>query len=162
MGKELPLPQGVQLWHEAWPGEGYMVQPMHLPSWVPGAMQSASQFICCLSSWSDHWPCIWPLLVSHEHLKSLPMPFVLRYSVMSNSWATPWTVALQASLSMEFSRKEYWNGLPFPSPGNLPTQASNSHLLNCGQILNRLSYQGRPTFLNWMLLISCFRFLSCT
>ena len=32
---------------------------------------------------------------------------------------TPWTVVLQASLSMEFSRQEYWSGLPFPSPGNL-------------------------------------------
>ena len=30
------------------------------------------------------------------------------------------TVAHQASLSMEFSRKEYWSGLPFPSPGDLP------------------------------------------
>ena len=30
--------------------------------------------------------------------------------------ATPWTVAHQASLSMEFSRQEYWSGLPFPSP----------------------------------------------
>ena len=33
---------------------------------------------------------------------------------------TPWTVALQAPLSMEFSRQEYWSGLPFPSPGDLP------------------------------------------
>ena len=34
--------------------------------------------------------------------------------------ATLWTVARQASLSMEFSRQKYWNGLPFPSPGDLP------------------------------------------
>ena len=32
----------------------------------------------------------------------------------------PWTVALQAPLSMGFSRQEYWSGLPFPSPGELP------------------------------------------
>ena len=32
---------------------------------------------------------------------------------------TPWTVAHQAPLSMEFPRQEYWNGLPFPYPGNL-------------------------------------------
>ena len=31
-------------------------------------------------------------------------------------FATPWTIAHQASLSMEFSRQEYWSGLPFPSP----------------------------------------------
>ena len=34
-------------------------------------------------------------------------------------FATTWTVAHQAPLSREFSRKEYWNGLPFPSPGDL-------------------------------------------
>ena len=33
---------------------------------------------------------------------------------------TPWTVAHKAPLSMEFSRQEYWSGLPFPTPGNLP------------------------------------------
>ena len=32
----------------------------------------------------------------------------------------PWTVAHQVPLSMGFSRQEYWNGLPFPSPGYLP------------------------------------------
>ena len=35
-------------------------------------------------------------------------------------FATPWTVALQSPPSMEFSRQEYWSGLPFPSPGDLP------------------------------------------
>ena len=35
-------------------------------------------------------------------------------------FATPWTVAYQAPPSMEFSRQEYWSGLPFPSPGDLP------------------------------------------
>ena len=35
-------------------------------------------------------------------------------------FATPRTVAHQAPLSMEFSRQEYWTGLPFPPPGNLP------------------------------------------
>ena len=34
--------------------------------------------------------------------------------------ATPWTVAHQAPLSMDFSRKEHWSGQPFPSPGDLP------------------------------------------
>jgi len=33
---------------------------------------------------------------------------------------TPWTVACQAPLSMGFSRQEYWSGLPFPFPGDLP------------------------------------------
>ena len=35
-------------------------------------------------------------------------------------FAASWTVAQQAPLSMELSRQEYWSGLPFPSPGDLP------------------------------------------
>ena len=35
-------------------------------------------------------------------------------------FATPWTTAHQTPLSMEFPRQEYWNGLPFPTPGDLP------------------------------------------
>jgi len=45
----------------------------------------------------------------------------LRYSLSHMQvFATPWTVAHQAPLSMGFSRQEYWSGLPFPSPGDLP------------------------------------------
>ena len=63
--------------------------------------------------------------------------------VLSRLFATPWTVALQALLSMEFSRQEYWSGLPFPSPGDLPnlTQGSNPSLHHCRQILYCLSHQ---------------------
>ena len=46
--------------------------------------------------------------------------FLFSCSVISNTFATPWTVALQAPLSMEFFRQEYWSGLSFPSPGDLP------------------------------------------
>ena len=41
-------------------------------------------------------------------------------------FATLRTVARQASLSMGFSRQEYWSGLPFPSPGDLPNQGIES------------------------------------
>ena len=40
--------------------------------------------------------------------------------VMSDSFATPWTVVLQVPLSTGFPRQEYWSELPFPSPGDLP------------------------------------------
>ena len=42
-------------------------------------------------------------------------------SLFSHVWllATGWTVARQAPLSIGFSRQEYWNGLPFPFPGDL-------------------------------------------
>ena len=39
---------------------------------------------------------------------------------MSDSFAVSWTVACQAPPPMGFSRQEYWSGLPFPSPGDLP------------------------------------------
>ena len=41
-------------------------------------------------------------------------------SVVSDSFATPWTVAPQAPLSMELSGQEYWSGVPCPPPGDLP------------------------------------------
>ena len=44
---------------------------------------------------------------------------VCRHSVVSDS-VTPWTIAGQAPLSMGFSRQEYWSGLSFPSPRDLP------------------------------------------
>ena len=60
------------------------------------------------------------------------------------TFATPWTVAQQAPLSLGFLRQEYWNGLPFPSPGDLPKpriksrspalQADASHLCHLGRL----------------------------
>ena len=44
-------------------------------------------------------------------------------------FATPWTAAHEASLAMDVSRQEYWNGLPFPSPGNLPNPGIEPCLL---------------------------------
>ena len=51
----------------------------------------------------------------------LTQPLVLRQSFSRvRLFATLWTVAHQAPLSMEFSRQEYWSGLPFPPPGDFP------------------------------------------
>ena len=44
-------------------------------------------------------------------------------------FATPWTVTLQAPLSMGFSQQEYWSGLPFPPPGDLPNPGIEPALL---------------------------------
>ena len=49
---------------------------------------------------------------------------------MSDSFATPWTVAHQALLSMEFSRQEYWSGLLFPSPGDLPNPRDQTGIMS--------------------------------
>ena len=48
---------------------------------------------------------------------------------MSDS-ATPWTVAYQGPSSMGFSRQECWNGLPFPSPGDLPNPGIKTRSLS--------------------------------
>ena len=60
--------------------------------------------------------------------------------------AMPLTIVCQAPLSMGFSRQEYWNGLPFPSPGDLPKPGIKQCivLLHCRQIIYQLSYQGSP------------------
>ena len=60
--------------------------------------------------------------------------------------STPWTVAYWVPRSMGFSRQEYWSGLPFPSPGDLPNQGSNLGLLYCRQTLYHLSHQGSLEF----------------
>ena len=63
----------------------------------------------------------------HQYLGTCPIVKQMKDSVcmlshFSHVWlfATPWTVACQAPLSMRSSRQEYWSGLIFPSPGDLP------------------------------------------
>ena len=56
---------------------------------------------------------------------------------------TQWTVACQTPRSMGFSRQEYWSGLPFPSPGNLPNPEIDPGLLHCSQIVYWLNYKGK-------------------
>ena len=82
--------------------------------------------------------------------------------------ATPWTVACQTPLSMGFSRQEHWNGLPFPSPGDLPDpgielwspalQADSSPSEPPGKSTDKLykkylndldNHNGEPDILEW-------------
>ena len=72
-------------------------------------------------------------------------------------FVTPWTVACQAPLSLGFSRQEYWSGLPFPSPGDLPnprieprSPASEADALTSESSLSHIK---RP-----LLWLSCFLF----
>ena len=59
-------------------------------------------------------------------------------------FATPWTVAFQVPLSKGFPRQEYWNALPFPSPGDLPNPGIESESpASVGNSLS-LTHQGRP------------------
>ena len=59
-------------------------------------------------------------------------------------FAIPRTIGHQASLSMGLFRQEYWNGLPFPSPGCILTQRLNPGIPHCRQTFYPLSHQGSP------------------
>ena len=73
--------------------------------------------------------------------------------------ATPWTVARQASLSRRFSRQEYWSGLPFPSPGDLPNSRiePRSPALQSDSLLTEL--RGMPIYTLYTSILF-FRFFS--
>ena len=69
------------------------------------------------------------------------------YGLLSKSCPTlmtPWTVACQTPLSIGFSRQEYWSGLPFPSPGDLPNLGiePKSRALQADSLLTKLA--GKP------------------
>ena len=64
--------------------------------------------------------------------------------VVSNSFAMPGTVAHQAPLSMGSPRQEYWNGLPFPSPGGLPDPGFKPVSQHWQAVSLPLSLQGSP------------------
>ena len=55
-----------------------------------------------------------------EHVSESLIYILFSCLVMSDSFAALWTVAYQASRSMEFSRQGYWNELPWPPPGDFP------------------------------------------
>ena len=86
---------------------------------------------------------------------SCPVPYYYAY-VCAQLWyyvwlfITSWTVARQAPLSMGFSRQEYWNGLPFPPPGNL-LDPRIDHLSCLSCIGKRILYQ----WTTWEALLLC-------
>ena len=62
-------------------------------------------------------------------MASSPLSAYLVASVVLDFFSTLWTLTLQVPPSMGFSRQEYWSGLPFPSPGDLPNPVIKLHLL---------------------------------
>ena len=70
-------------------------------------------------------------------------------------FATPWTVAYRAPQSMEFSRQEYWSGLPFPSPGDLPNPGiePGSPALQADALLSEPPLRGHKNNLPLQLLL---------
>ena len=63
---------------------------------------------------------------------------------------SPMDYSPPGSPAMEFSKQEYWSGLPFPLQGIAPTQGLNPGLLHCRWILNQLSHKENPRILEWV------------
>ena len=94
--------------------------------WAPTA-KSASP------SWVRSWPPLsdcpkyqrlgesWaPVIRWPERERQIRLLLLFIHPVVSDSFETPWATAHRAPLFMGFPRQEEWNGLPFPSPGDLP------------------------------------------
>ena len=112
----------------------------HDPGTVPGnGCEQASKrnqllYLCHLHSGCNQSV---PFILIPSLLPSLMLP-LSRIQL----FATTWTVAHLAPLSMGFSRQEYWSGLPCLLQGVFSTQGSNPGLLCCRRVLYRLSHQG--------------------
>ena len=74
---------------------------------------------------------------------------------MSSSFKTPWTVVCQAPLSMGFPRQDYWNGLPFHFPGDLPNPGINPVILHWQADSLPLNHLGSPKLALFVSLHDC-------
>ena len=83
-------------------------------SFSRGPSQTRESNLCLLHWQVDSFLLSYQRSLIHTGLSSVQLLSRVRL------FATPWTVARHAPLSMGFSRQECWSGLPFPSPGDLP------------------------------------------
>ena len=109
-----------------------LIEPSHCFSPIPGPQPLPTYFTINLKR-CTHLYFIFALLCGGLVIKSCL------------TLATPWTVAYQAALSMGFPRQKNWNGLPFPSPGDLPNPGiePGSPALWADSFYH-LSHQGTP------------------
>ena len=111
-------------------------KPFLLSSPKPVLLSSSQLFPSMFYYTKNVLPHKWIILYVSFKMGKHPVLFLTFYNISYNNWRnpacelthcshvrlflTPWTVACQAPLSMEFSRQEYQSGLPFPPPGHLP------------------------------------------
>ena len=81
--------------------------------WTLGVGDGQGGLVCC-----DSWGC--KESDTTERLNWTELNWCVEVTQLCLTLCYPWTIARQAPLSMKFSKQEYWNGLPFPSPGDLP------------------------------------------
>ena len=94
-------------------------EPLLVPDWSKWKCQDTSSFHVHELKWATYKfiELLDSLLIDWQMCHNVNNS---NYIVCASSMETPWTVAHQAPLSMEFSRQEYWSGLPFHSPLDLP------------------------------------------
>ena len=88
------------------------------PSIFPGIRVFSNELVLPIR-WPKYWSFSFSISPSNEY-SGLKVKLLSRVRL----FATPWTEAYQAPQSMELSRQEYWSGLPFPSPEDLPNPGS--------------------------------------
>ena len=104
---------------------------------IPSSRGSSWRLLCLL-----HWQVgTLPLAPPGKPTTFLTVTVTVKSLSRVRLFATPWTVAYQAPLCMGFSRQEYWSGLPFPSPRDLP--ATNSY-----QSQNKCLKKGKKCYSN--------------
>ena len=92
--------------------------------------------------------CIFLLFKLTHLFRAVPVNLSLAVVSVAKWYRTlddPMDCSCQDALSMVFLRQEYWRGLPFPSPGDLPDPGSNLCLLHWREDFLPLSYQGSPS-----------------
>ena len=141
------------------PTPGVHPNPCPLHRWCHSTLSSSvSPFSSCLQSFpaSQSFPVSWLWKKSTEQIlpcdpQKEPTPLIPWFQTaslqncekishvhaqsLSHVWlfGAPWTIASQASLSMGFSKQEYWSGLPFPAPGDLPNPGIKSCISHIGR-----------------------------
>ena len=94
----------------------------------PGGFRGVIPARCqCVDPWDAH-ACVCVCVCAHAQSLSCVWLF-----------ATPWMAVCQAPPSIRFSRQEYWNGLPFPSPGDLPDPGTEPMSSACPALAGRFS-----------------------
>ena len=139
---------------------GFLVRPMHF---TPSCFSSRTLEKCANPRVSPVWylkscqgygsgPCF-KIQMKDSYLSIYTAVTVWS---LSHIWlfATPWTVAHQTSLSMELSRREYWSGLSFPSPGDLPNPGIKPRCPALQVYFLPLSQSGSPIYTHIGILFS--------
>ena len=142
-------------WWGSWWGQNFAV--------LLGGVHSGQRRREGLGSWGKLSRCYgwqWPVCaINITSVASSLLGLWISHSVVSHVrlFVTPWTVAHQAPLSMEFSRQEYWSGSPFLSPDLFGCNLKISHIGFAVNILlcKLLSVDQRVCFINPVTAIGC-------